>query len=195
MSGIDTIYKYMIAGDDGYISNSNGTGVTPNRDNAYLWSTPEAAENVLRDARNRKESAGHPKIGNDFEVAAIKLYEKDIPDDIIMDLEVVKQFIDIVVDSADREQDLKDALSNVDRQLSDIEHFIEFTDLNARDGFKIYSKMKHLRRYRRDIKYRLKILDSINSQNIDPEVLKRMVSYFKNLTYQPREIDFDEMLE
>lgn len=195
MSGIDTIYKYMIAGDDGYISNSNGTGVTPNRDNAYLWSTPEAAENVLRDARNRKESSGHPKIGNDFEVAAVKLYEKDIPDDIIMDLEVVKQFIDIVVDSADREQDLKDALSNVDRQLSDIEHFIEFTDLNARDGFKIYSKMKHLRRYRRDIKYRLKIIDSINSQNIDPEVLKRMVSYFKNLTYQPREIDFDEMLE
>lgn len=195
MSGIDTIYKYMIAGDDGYISNSNGTGVTPNRDNAYLWSTPEAAENVLRDARNRKESSGHPKIGNDFEVAAVKLYEKDIPDDIIMDLEVVKQFIDIVVDSADREQDLKDALSNVDRQLSDIEHFIEFTDLNARDGFKIYSKMKHLRRYRRDIKYRLKIIDGINSQNIDPEVLKRMVSYFKNLTYQPREIDFDEMLE
>ena len=195
MSGIDTIYKYMIAGDDGYISNSNGTGVTSNRDNAYLWSTPEAAENVLRDARNRKESSGHPKIGNDFEVAAVKLYEKDIPDDIIMDLEVVKQFIDIVVDSADREQDLKDALSNVDRQLSDIEHFIEFTDLNARDGFKIYSKMKHLRRYRRDIKYRLKIIDSINSQNIDPEVLKRMVSYFKNLTYQPREIDFDEMLE
>lgn len=195
MSGIDTIYKYMIAGDDGYISNSNGTGVTPNRDNAYLWSTPEAAENVLRDARNRKESSGYPKIGNDFEVAAVKLYEKDIPDDILMDLEVVKQFIDIVVDSADREQDLKDALSNVDRQLSDIEHFIEFTDLNARDGFKIYSKMKHLRRYRRDIKYRLKIIDGINSQNIDPEVLKRMVSYFKNLTYQPREIDFDDMLE
>lgn len=185
----------MIAGDDGYISNSNGTGVTPNRDNAYLWSTPEAAENVLRDARNRKESSGHPRIGNDFEVAAVKLYEKDIPDDIIMDLEVVKQFIDIVVDSADREQDLKDALSNVDRQLSDIEHFIEFTDLNARDGFKIYSKMKHLRRYRRDIKYRLKIIDCINSQNIDPEVLKRMILYFKNLTYQPREIDFDEMIE
>ena len=55
--------------------------------------------------------------------------------------------------------------------------------------------MQAIRQIRREIKHRLKIVQTINSQSIDPEVLKRLVKGFGNIYYKPREVDFDDILK
>ena len=192
---MDIVNKYIITNDESYVSNQNATGVTPNKDNAYMWSSSLSAENVLKCAKERKGSSGVIVLSNDYYVKEIHLYETALDEDIVMDTRTISDFLDIVVYCAEERDTFAKELSTIDRKLSDINHFIEFQNLNAVDGFKIYKKIQELRQRRRYVKNRLKMADDINSQSIDPEVLKKILKYFKDLCYKPREIDFEDMLK
>ena len=192
---VDRVSRYMITNGEQFVKNQNATAITSNSDDAYMWSLKTSAENVLADARNRSSNSSHASIDNSYKVEPVYIYVSDIEPDISNDLDTIKLFADIVQDSAEREESLLAQLSKVDRELSDIEHFIEFVDLNGVDGFKIYKKMQSIRQIRREIKHRLKIVQTINSQSIDPEVLKRLVKGFGNIYYKPREVDFDDILK
>lgn len=192
---VEKIVKYVITDEAKYVKNQNATSLTDNPEDAYMWSLRSSAENVLSDARNRSENSQHAHINNAYRVEEVSVYKQDVGADILDDLNIINLFADIVRDSAEREEELLSHLSKIDRELSDIEHYIEFVDLNGVDGFKVYKKMQNLRQFRREIKYRLKIMHDINSQSIDPDVLKRLVQYFKNLYYKPRVTDFDDILK
>lgn len=191
---VDRVSRYMITNGEQFVKNQNATAITSNSDDAYMWSLKTSAENVLSDAKNRSSNSPHATIDNSYKVEPVYIYVSDIEPDISNDLDTIRLFADIVQDSAEREESLLAQLSKVDRELSDIEHFIEFVDLNGVDGFKIYKKMQSIRQIRREIKHRLKIVQTINSQSIDPEVLKRLVKGFGNIYYKPREVDFDDIL-
>ena len=182
----------MITNGEQFVKNQNATAITSNSDDAYMWSLKTSAENVLSDAKNRSSNSPHATIDNSYKVEPVYIYVSDIEPDISNDLDTIRLFADIVQDSAEREESLLAQLSKVDRELSDIEHFIEFVDLNGVDGYK---KMQSIRQIRREIKHRLKIVQTINSQSIDPEVLKRLVKGFGNIYYKPREVDFDDILK
>ena len=192
---VDRVSRYMITNGEQFVKNQNATAITSNSDDAYMWSLKTSAENVLSDAKNRSSNSPHATIDNSYKVEPVYIYVSDIEPDISNDLDTIRLFADIVQDSAEREESLLAQLSKVDRELSDIEHFIEFVDLNGVDGFKIYKKMQSIRQIRREIKHRLKIVQTINSQSIDPEVLKRLVKGFGNIYYKPREVDFDDILK
>lgn len=192
---VDRVSRYIITNCEQFVKNQNATSLTSNSDDAYMWTLKTSAENVLSDAKNRSSNSPHATIDNSYKVEPVYIYVSDIEPDISSDLDTIKLFADIVQDSAEREESLLAQLSKVDRELSDIEHFIEFVDLNGVDGFKIYKKMQALRQIRREIKHRLKIVQTINSQSIDPEVLKRLVKGFGNIYYKPREVDFDDILK
>lgn len=192
---VDRVSRYIITDGEQFVKNQNATSLTSNSDDAYMWSLRSSAENVLSDARNRSSNSPHATIDNSYKVEPVYIYVSDIEPDISNDLDTIKLFADIVQDSAEREESLLVQLSKVDRELSDIEHFIEFVDLNGVDGFRIYKKMQAIRQIRREIKHRLKIVQTINSQSIDPEVLKRLVKGFGNIYYKPREVDFDDILK
>lgn len=192
---VDRVSRYIIANGEQFVKNQNATIITSNSDDAYMWALKTSAENVLADAKNRSSNSPHATIDNSYKVEPVYIYVSDIEPDISDDLNTIKLFADIVQDSAEREESLLAQLSKVDRELSDIEHFIEFVDLNGVDGFKIYKKMQSIRQIRREIKHRLKIVQTINSQSIDPEVLKRLVKGFGNIYYKPREVDFDDILK
>lgn len=192
---VDRVSRYIITNGEQFVKNQNATSLTSTSDDAYMWTLKASAENVLSDARNRSSNSPHATIDNSYKVEPVYIYVSDIEPDISDDLDTIKLFADIVQDSAEREESLLAQLSKVDRELSDIEHFIEFVDLNGVDGFRIYKKMQALRQIRREIKHRLKIAQTINSQSIDPEVLKRLVKWFGNIYYKPREVDFDDILK
>lgn len=192
---VDRVSRYIITDGEQFVKNQNATSISSNSDDAYMWALKTSAENVLSDARNRSSNSPHATIDNSYKVEPVYIYVSDIEPDISYDLNTIKLFADIVQDSAEREESLLAQLSKVDRELSDIEHFIEFVDLNGVDGFRIYKKMQSIRQIRREIKHRLKIVQTINSQSIDPEVLKRLVKGFGNIYYKPREVDFDDILK
>ncbi len=192
---VDRVSRYIITNGEQFVKNQNATSITSNSDDAYMWTLKTSAENVLSDAKNRSSNSPHATIDNSYKVEPVYIYISDIEPDISDDLNTIRLFADIVQDSAEREESLLAQLSKVDRELSDIEHFIEFVDLNGVDGFKIYKKMQSIRQIRREIKHRLKIVQTINSQSIDPEVLKRLVKGFGNIYYKPREVDFDDILK
>lgn len=182
---LDKITKYMITDREKYVTDSNAVHISTNADSAYLWSSKTAAENVMKYSS---------RLDNTYKVEELNLYKSDISKDILSDISVIQSFLDIVIDSAEHEEDLSEMLSKIDREVSDIEHFIEFVDVDVIKGFKLYKRIQELKQQRRDVKYKLRIAKDINSQSIDPEVLRKLIKYFnENLYYRPKIVDFDNM--
>lgn len=79
--------------------------------------------------------------------------------------------------------------SKVDRMISDIEHYIEFTNFNASDGYKLAKSIQDLRRYRRKIKDEIAIIDTIIKQNnnILTGHTYNTIEGLDNRQYTPRE--------
>jgi hypothetical protein len=95
-------------------------------------------------------------------------------------------------------KDLQCKLSTVDRKISDVEHFIEITDQNAVNGYKLYKKLKDLRIERRNIKRLIDIrqmFDKINIDNDSMKDIRERIESFKTRTFSPRELDLDKILE
>lgn len=89
-----------------------------------------------------------------------------------------------------RGEELPQELSDTESQIIDLEHFIESTNLNARDGFKVYKKLKELLNTRRRIKNEIKMVNAINSNraaigyiNNIQEVITKCL---ENNEYKPR---------
>lgn len=179
------ITKYMITDGEKYVTDSNATHISTNVDSAYLWSARTSAENVLHYTKRLDET---------YKVEELKLYKSEVSKDILMDISTIQSFLDIVIDSAEHEEEMSELLSKIDREISDIEHYAEFVNVDAFKGYKIYKRIQELRKQRREVKNRLRMMRDINSQSVDPEVLKKLVKYFNDdLCYKPRVLDFDNL--
>lgn len=190
----DKITKYIITDGEQYVSNTTGTSFKKNKEEAYLWTSKEAAENVLNTHLGAHKGT-IAESNTDFRVEPVNIYSSDIDGDVRMDIDTIEQFNDIVQDAAEHEDDLRTLQSTTDRTISDILHYIEQNDLNGVDGYRIYKKLQLYLKQRRTIKNRLHIASVINSQSIDPEVLKHLVAAYRQVYYKPREVDFENILE
>lgn len=80
-------------------------------------------------------------------------------------------------------------LSFVDRELSDINHYIEFCNLNAAQGWKAYKMIKERRIKRRSIKNEIQILNIILDKKISDTVTNEILESMSKMdkrTYEPR---------
>lgn len=95
-------------------------------------------------------------------------------------------------DALHRKTELIEQLSKVDRELSDIAHYIEFNNLNAAQGYKAY-KMEHERRIiRRSIKNEIQVLEIILGKKISETVtdeINNAVTGMDQRLYEPRELN------
>lgn len=181
------VSKYMVTDGENYISDPNGTRTSINRTDAFLWNSKDTACNIL--------NYTVPSKGRRYHVQEVITYEQEISEELKQEMEMIKWFSTLVKDCAKNRDALNEELSEIDRLLSDINHFIEFTNLNAVDGYRIYKKQHELLKRRREVKYELKIADDINSLGVDEQKLDRLVGYFKNQRYVPRVQDFSEILD
>lgn len=88
-----------------------------------------------------------------------------------------------------KKDNLLNQLSKIDQELSDIDHYIEFVNLNAAQGYKAYKMLKERRIKRRSIKNELQVLDIILSKKISETVtdeIQNTVAYMDKRTYEPR---------
>lgn len=79
--------------------------------------------------------------------------------------------------------------SNVDKQISDILHFIEFSSFSACEGYKLCKAIKELRLKRREIKNELEIINIINCHtcnNIANGNTNKSIDGIENKKYTPR---------
>ena len=89
-----------------------------------------------------------------------------------------------------RGKELPQELSDIENQIIDLEHFVENTSLNARDGYKIYRKLKELLNTRRRIKYEIEMVDAINNNRAAISYINNIQSVISNCLsnneYKPR---------
>lgn len=87
----------------------------------------------------------------------------------------------------ERQSSLSDRLNKLDRETQDVLHYIEFTNLNAFQGYKIYKLLQDIRQERRETKDELAQVDTILSQlNISQFI--RELPVLTNRKYVPREL-------
>lgn len=88
-----------------------------------------------------------------------------------------------------RKEELIKQLHDLEGELLDIEHYIEFSNLNAAQGYKASKDIKECRVKRRSVKNELLVLDIILEQRVDEmiseEIYKKVQSIDKR-TYSPR---------
>jgi hypothetical protein len=96
---------------------------------------------------------------------------------------------DLFKEAIKRGRELSQEISDIDSQITDIEHYIEFNSLNCRDGFKIYKKLKDVLQRRRYLKNEQKIVNAINKNHSASEHIKNITSVigeYEKCEYQPR---------
>lgn len=95
----------------------------------------------------------------------------------------------LATDTLHRKEELCEELSFVDRELSDINHYIEFCNLNAAQGWKAYKMIKERRIKRRSIKNEIQILNIILDKKISDTVTNEILESMSKMdkrTYEPR---------
>ena len=101
-------------------------------------------------------------------------------------IEGVKKFID---DAENRRSELSDLLSNTDKEITDIQHYIEFSDINGDDVASTYNMLKTRLKNRRQIKNELSVLRQLAECKMDASMfgdLLTVISDLDNKTYVPR---------
>lgn len=114
----------------------------------------------------------------------------------VMVAENIQKWIDkitdlngLATDALHRKEELCEELSFVDRELSDINHYIEFCNLNAAQGYKAYKMIKDRRIKRRSIKNELQVVDIILSKKIcenATDEIQKAIAGMDQRTYEPR---------
>lgn len=95
----------------------------------------------------------------------------------------------LATDALHRKEELCEELSFIDRELSDINHYIEFCNLNAAQGWKAYKMIKERRIKRRSIKNEIQILNIILDKKISDTVTNEILESMSKMdkrTYEPR---------
>ena len=114
----------------------------------------------------------------------------------VMVAENIQKWIDkitdlngLATDALHRKEELCAELSFVERELSDINHYIEFCNLNAAQGWKAYKMIKERRIKRRSIKNEIQILNIILDKKISDTVTNEILESMSKMdkrTYEPR---------
>lgn len=101
----------------------------------------------------------------------------------------VNLFSDTLKDLRKRKQELLDLQSEVDKEISDIYHYIELNNLNAYQGWLMYKMLQYRLKRRRVIKDELSIIKHLVKCNINIQSLSEIQDMIKNMDnrkYTPR---------
>lgn len=107
-------------------------------------------------------------------------------------LDRIKDLNGLAKDASDRKEELVQQLSKVDKELSDIEHYIEFSNLNAYQGYQAAKMIKDRRIIRRGIKNELTVINIILGKRISEtaqEEITKCINGLDHRTYNPRVLD------
>ena len=115
---------------------------------------------------------------------------RPIEDDNIKDwLEKINTIRDVLSGSSSRKDELLGKLSEVDREISDINHYIEFGNYNACQGWRCFKMLQTLLRQRRKYKNEIQVLQMIKECKFDNDSISSLsekIAEVSNKLYHPR---------
>ena len=191
-----------------YVITDGSRWITKNRNGKYVPTTCEA----LADTFGNKEA--NSVYNNNLSKAlksCFRVMKVDKPPELVKQItqenvnentetpsnsENIQYWIDKISDlnglaseALHRKDDLLSQLSKVDQELSDIDHYIEFVNLNAAQGYKAYKMIKDRRIIRRSIKNELEVLNIILGKKISEtatDEIEKAVAGMDKRKYEPR---------
>ena len=193
--------QYIITDGTKYIMKGKRGNFTPT--NCAAWAeifSKEKATNVLNNQISKNLRKGYHIELLEPDPPGIKSVTKtDLKQtEKVMETDVTQEWISrirglngLIQDAKIRKVELTQQLSDVDEQLCDIYHYIEFSKLNACQGYKAAKMIKAKRIARRRIKNELQVLSIILSSNISDEIEQEVVGRIKgmdNRVYNPRSL-------
>ena len=104
-------------------------------------------------------------------------------------LKKVSDLNGLATEATNRKKELVEQLSLIDQELSDVNHYIEFCNLNAAQGYKAYKMIKERRIKRRTIKNELNVLNIILGKKISEtatDEIEKAVAGMDKRKYEPR---------
>lgn len=121
-----------------------------------------------------------------------------VPDSVTQWVDRVKNCNDLAKDAAKRKEELVQALSNADKDLSNCLHKIELTKWkNGCDGYKEYKSVKIILEKRRKIKDELSVVQSILTANLESMAtnrIEKVVDGLSNRFFNVREVEnYDDL--
>lgn len=115
---------------------------------------------------------------------------RPIEDDNINDwLEKINTIREVLSGSSRRKDELIAKLSEVDKEISDINHYIEFGNYNACQGWRCFKMLQTLLRQRRKYKNEIQVLQMIKDCTFDQDSVARLLERISDVTnkcYTPR---------
>ena len=184
-------------------ANPGKTGVVANMNSATFFESENKAINLVMNLPRSMKNLGYHVAEieheeNEKDIERPKKYYQNVEqeirlyseigefEDVIKLLTECEQFVNNIVSNKEY---LNAKLTTIEKEQTDLEHAIEFYNLNACEGFKLYKKLKEVRLERRKIKDSLTVIsileDSFSSSFFEYPPSKR-VEGIKNRKYKPR---------
>lgn len=172
---------------------------------ADVWDEKVKAQNVLRNQINRNIRNRYKVVEIDIqpipkEVAVTK--GVDLKKDIVPKSEIkewetqidkwgneISLLSGFITDMENRREILTKALSDVDKEIIDIEHYIELGTFNAYQGWLAFSMLRHRLKKRRKVKDELQVISQINNCKINSTTvsnIKNTIHKMDERLYRPR---------
>ena len=179
--------NYVITNGTLYIGSKGGAC---KQNEAKIFTTKKAADNFF------KSSLSKPLRNLNFKVEETEL---ELPS-----ANINTQYFDVDVNALQTDINnlsaklnvlkgnkdwLLDMESEVDKEISDIMHFIEFYNFLASDGYKLCKALKDLRLRRRKIKNELELINIVNTQslsNVASGQTNKAIDNLNDKKYTPR---------
>lgn len=161
--------RFPIDGKNSYLCKVCGKfSLTTDKDKAEKYGQKEKAENILKSSLSKtfpykkkgeivyiEDEAIEVKtdiVKKDYTKIDFDQFQKDFDD-------LSEQFRSI----KSNKNSLVEQLSEADRKISDIEHYLEFYTFNACDGYKLAKGLKEILMERRKIKNQFKIIEALEN--------------------------------
>lgn len=84
----------------------------------------------------------------------------------MIDCKIFEEVEEVAIRLRNRVTELRSELSTIDKEISDINHYIEFNSLNASQGYKMAKMLKDRFVRRRSVKHELEVLDKVITMQI-----------------------------
>jgi hypothetical protein len=156
---------YVITNGTFYAEDKDCKTLTKAMERAFVFTQEESANNVLQCLKNRKTNPL-----TDYYVDVQKKYVTPIDDQTQLYIDKFKTMLDNYKELSKTFDEIYDKLQNVDKEISDIEHYIELTDQNVVNGYKLYKRLKDLRVKRRNIKRLIDLSKLFKKITIDDSI-------------------------
>ena len=179
---------------------------------ADTWDARYKAQNILKNGLNKKDrkrfrvieiNDGVSEKNKEPTVAEINTEKKNLHIETVKEIseqentdsqiskwqDGLEKFTDFIIESETRKSELLESMSNIDKEVVDIEHYIELNNLNACQGFLAYKMLRNRLRKRRKIKNELQVLSQLGNCKIDSAMMKDVQDAIKLLEhkkYTPR---------